>query len=69
MACWSCVGVAKECFYERVAIFLVGRAGEESAMEEAFLVLLPAEKAEMALFVHFSPHIECPARFVLMAEL
>jgi hypothetical protein len=59
-------------FYECVSIFLVGNAGAETAMDEAFLVWLhiEVEKAEKALFVVcFSPHIEHPACFVFMAKL
>jgi hypothetical protein len=55
--------------YECVSIFLAGGAGEDFAMEEAFLLLLHAEKAEMAIFVHLSPHLECPTHFMFMAEL
>jgi len=56
-------------FYECVSIFLADSAGEEFVMEEAFLVWLHAKKAEMAVFVRLSPHLECPTRFMCMAEL
>ena len=38
-------------------------------MEEAFLAVLRAEKVEMDLYVHLSPHSEYSARFVFMVEL
>ncbi len=58
----------KECFYECVSIFLVASAYEESAMEEAFPVLLHAGNAEMVLFVRLSPRAKHSTRFMFMGE-
>lgn len=55
--------------YECVSIFLAGGTTGTFSMEEAFPVLLHAEKAEMAILVPLSSRLECPTHFMFMAEL
>jgi hypothetical protein len=55
--------------YECVSIFLAGDAGGEFVLEEAFLVVLQAEKAEMVIFVRLSPHLQYSTHFMFVAEL